>query len=117
MERSTEERGEMTALERAAVRPAPVKVTDKSTPVSAKDRQAMMLTGALVLPDGTRVSLRHIETYGPGGDKGVTITMRSGALVHWSAPATGAARGEAPASPKLTAATILTWLDGIFAAG
>ena len=67
----------------AELRSALTKMFGKLAGVGAKDRQGLVLTGAIALANGTRVCLRHIETYGPGGDMGVTITMRSGAVVHW----------------------------------
>jgi len=79
---------------------------DKLAGVGAKDRQALASTGAIALPDGTRVCLRHIETYGHGGDEGVTMTLRSGAVAHWSG--VGAER-------KAAKAAFLAGLDRIFA--
>jgi len=79
---------------------------DKLAGVGAKDRQALVLTGAIALPNGTRVCLRHIETYGHGGDEGVTISLRSGAVAHWAG--VGAER-------KAAKAAFLAGLDRIFA--
>ena len=88
----------------ATAQAALTKMFGKLAGTGSKDRQAWVLTGAIALPDGTRVCLRHVETYGRGGDEAVTITMRSGAVVLWS-----------PGAKRERRADILSFLDLAFA--
>lgn len=69
---------------------------------------------AILLPGGTRIVLRHIESYAPGGDEGILFKMSAGVMEHWSAPKASSLPGaEARRHDQQTEA--LAALDKLFA--
>ena len=104
----TQERNALKSLVRdlrdgAEQRPIPSSLMEAVAEVRAEhakecaseNRKVMVASGAILLPGGTRIVLRHVETYAPGGDEGIAFEMGGGSKVQWTAPAASAIPGAA----------------------
>ena len=101
---------DLREIQAEKLRAVPATQDECMTGISA--RESMVNTGAILMPGGTRIILRHIQQYSPGGDSGIHFKLSDGGHI-WNPPTASSIPG-AEARRRDQQAQALAALDKLF---